>query len=126
MVTLQIPSNFKPEQIEIPNCIDRSCKGALHLRPGSKKVTSAEWYHLKKTAPKLAAKIQASESKPEAAAKKKEVEVKSEPEPENPKRAAVKEAEAAKKTAAKKKAADHKKAAETKKKAWAKKTAGNK
>lgn len=63
MITLQIPPNITPAQIEIPATVkERSCKGALHVKPGSKKVTEAEWAHLKKAAPELVAKIQATKA----------------------------------------------------------------
>lgn len=75
MFTLQIPPTFKPTQVEIPDGVERSCKGSLHLRPGTKKVTKAEWAHLKKEEPKLVKGFQATEAaekKPKAADKKPE------------------------------------------------------
>lgn len=59
MTNVIIPPSVSPVQVDdFPEGCERSVKGSLHLRPGSKELTAGEWDHLKAKHPKLAAQFQ--------------------------------------------------------------------
>lgn len=53
MPLIQVPNNVSLA-VEIPDGCERSAKGALYLRPGTKVLTKDEWEHFQKTHPKTA------------------------------------------------------------------------
>jgi hypothetical protein len=60
MVTLRAPVGSTHVQIDDFGVeVERSCKGSLHLHPGSvRQVTSSEWEHIQKKHPGVASRLQ--------------------------------------------------------------------
>lgn len=57
MILVQVPRGMA-RQVEVPDDVtDRSCKGTLHLRTGTKCLTEAEWKYLEAKEKKIAKKL---------------------------------------------------------------------
>lgn len=59
MPTVVVRTGLLPQQVEdFPEGCERSCKGALHLKPGTLTVTDGELAHIRKSRPELSAYLQ--------------------------------------------------------------------
>lgn len=64
MVFLLASAAIPPQQVEgFPNGCKRSCKGALHVRPGTVAVTEDEWKYIQDKRPDLLRYLTVNERK---------------------------------------------------------------
>jgi len=57
--TVVVRTGLLPQQVEdFPEDCERSCKGALHLKPGTTLMTDGELAHIRKSRPELNAYLQ--------------------------------------------------------------------
>lgn len=55
MPLIQVPKAVTPCQVDIPETVtNRSCEGAIHIKPGTKRITPEEWAVVQVTRPDVA------------------------------------------------------------------------